>query len=118
MASSSAYDPKRTPGLSLPVPICCPGRQRGDEGPGNVCLTGTLKSMGYRKYLEFQAMQMRRRDGLHWDKGSTFLLSGALLLLLFAFVFYDRPLINNPQIFAYLRGLTASLDSPNPTPLF
>ena len=63
-------------------------------------------------------MQMRRRDGLHWDKGSTFLLSGALLLLLFAFVFYDRPLTNNPQIFSYLRGLTASLESPNLIPLF
>ena len=74
--------------------------------------------MGYRKYLEFQAMQMRRRDGLRWDKGSTFLLSGALLLLLFAFVFYDRALTNNPQVFSYLRSLTASLDSPNLIPLF
>ena len=74
--------------------------------------------MSYRKYREFQAMQMRRRDGLHWDKGSTFLLSGALLLLLFAFVFYDRALTNNPQIFSYLRGLTASLESPNLIPLF
>ncbi len=74
--------------------------------------------MSFRKYQEFQAMQRRRRDGLRWDKGSTVLLSGALSLLLFAFIFYDRPITNNPQVFAYLRGVTASLESPNLIPLF
>jgi hypothetical protein len=63
-------------------------------------------------------MQMRRRDGLRWDNGSTFLLSGGLSLLFFAFVFYDRPITNNTQIFTYLRGVTASLESPKVIPLF
>jgi hypothetical protein len=46
-------------------------------------------------------MQMRRRDGLRWDIGNTLLLSGALSLLLFAFVFYDRPITNNTKISAH-----------------
>ena len=81
----------------------------------NVCLNETLPSMTYdmhcRKYREYQAMQMRRRDGLRWDKGSALLLSGGLSLLVFAFVFYDRPITNNTQVFSYLRGLTASTAS-------
>ncbi len=86
-----------------------------------MCLNETLQSMSYdmhcRKYREYQAMQMRRRDGLRWDKGNTFLLSGALSLLLFAFVFYDRPITNNTKIFSYLSGITASLKSPKVIPL-
>ena len=73
--------------------------------------------MHYRKYQEYQAMQMRRRDGLRWDKGSTFLLSGALSLLFFAFAFYDRPITNNTQIFSYLSGITASLESKRHSPV-
>ena len=59
--------------------------------------------MNYREYREYQERQIRRRDGLRWDKGSTFLLSGSVLLVLFAFVFYDRPITNNDQVFSYLR---------------
>ena len=74
------------------------------------------------KYRDYQAMQIRRRDGLRWDKGSTLLLSAGLSLLFFACVFYDRPLTNNTQVLSYLRGLTlastASLDSPKVIPLF
>ena len=74
------------------------------------------------KYRDYQAMQIRRRDGLRWDKGSTLLLSAGLSLLFFAFVFYDRPLTNNTQVLSYLRGLTtastASLDSQKVIPLF
>jgi len=67
------------------------------------------------KYREYQVMQIRRRDGLRWDKRNTFLLSGALSLLLFAFVFYDRPITNNTS---YLSGITASLEAPEVIPLF
>ena len=74
------------------------------------------------KYRDYQAMQIRRRDGLRWDKGSTLLLSAGLSLLFFAFVFYDRPLTNNTQVLSYLRGLTtasiASLESQKVIPLF
>ena len=63
------------------------------------------------KYREYQAMQIWRRDGLRWDKGSTVLLSAGLSLLFFAFVFYDRPITNNTQVLSYLRGLTASTAS-------
>ena len=63
------------------------------------------------KYREYQAMQIRRRDGLRWDKASTLLLSAGLSLLFFAFVFYDRPITNNTQVLSYLRGLTASTAS-------
>ena len=81
-----------------------------------------LQSMSYdmhcRKYREYQAMQLQRSDGLRWDKGKTLLLSGSLSLLLFAFVFYDRPITTNTQIFSYLRGFTASLESPKVISLF
>ena len=62
-------------------------------------------------------MQVRRRDALHWGTGNTFLLSGALSLLFIAFVFYDQPITNNAQIFSYLRGDIASIESPKVIPL-
>ena len=49
-------------------------------------------------------MQQRRRDGLRWDRPSIILLTSGLALLLFAFVFYDRPITDNNQIITYLRG--------------
>ena len=64
--------------------------------------------MHYQKYREYQDTQMRRRDALHWGKGSSLLLLSALSLLFLAFVYYDRPITNNDQIFSYLRSLTAS----------
>ena len=66
--------------------------------------------MHYQKYREYQEMQKRRRDGLRWDKGSIFLLTSALSLLILAFVFYDRPITNNNQIISYLR--VSHLDLP------
>jgi hypothetical protein len=67
--------------------------------------------MNYEKYIEYQATQKRRRDGLRWDKGSTILLTSALTLLLFAFVFYDRPITDNNQLFSYFRGEQATLSN-------
>jgi hypothetical protein len=61
------------------------------------------EDMRSRTYQDYRAMQKRRRDGLYWDKGSSILLTSALTLLLFAFVFYDFPIIDNNQLFSYFR---------------
>ena len=75
---------------------------------GNNHLNQRFYHMNYatphKKYREYQEMQKRRREGLRRNTGSTVLLSSALCALLFAFVFYDRPITNNNQIFSYLRG--------------
>jgi hypothetical protein len=55
-------------------------------------------------------LQQRRREALRclWSRGSFVLLSVALSAVLFAFVFYDYPIIGNTQIISYLRGAISS----------
>jgi hypothetical protein len=52
----------------------------------------------------------RREENLRAMRGpASFLLAGAVLAaMILATVFYDRPITDNPMVFSYLRGLSAS----------
>jgi hypothetical protein len=54
--------------------------------------------------------KQRRREALRclWSRESLVLLTAALAAVLFAFTFYDHPLMSDTQIISYLRSAIAS----------